>query len=136
MYERPFTLEIIAPDRVVFSGEATSVTAPGVEGGFQVLVDHAPLLANLGVGAITVKTPDGVDTRYASSGGTAEVKGNRVILLVETAERGDEIDVKRAQASRDRARDRLHGRSAEVNFERARASLHRALNRLRVASRG
>jgi F-type H+-transporting ATPase subunit epsilon len=104
MYERPFTLEIIAPDRIVFSGEATSASAPGVEGGFQVLVDHAPLLANLGVGVITVKTPEGTDTKFASSGGTAEVKGNRVVLLVETAERGEEIDLERAQASRDRPR--------------------------------
>jgi F-type H+-transporting ATPase subunit epsilon len=135
MYERPFTLEIIAPDRVVFSGEATSVSAPGVEGGFQVLVNHAPLLANLGVGVITVKTPAGTDTRYASSGGTAEVKENRVVLLVETAERGDEIDVKRAQASRDRARDRLHEHGEGVDLERAKVSLYRALNRLRVASR-
>jgi F-type H+-transporting ATPase subunit epsilon len=135
MYERPFTLEIITPDRIVFSGEATSVSAPGVEGGFQVLVNHAPLLANLGVGVITLKTPDGADTRYASSGGTAEVKGNKVILLVETAEKGDEIDVTRAKASRDRAQDRLHGHGEGIDLERARASLHRALNRLRIASR-
>jgi F-type H+-transporting ATPase subunit epsilon len=135
MYERPFTLEIIAPDRVVFGGEVTSVSAPGVEGGFQILVDHAPLLANLGVGVITVKTPAGTDIQYASAGGTAEVKGNRVILLVEAAERKDEIDVKRAQESRNRAHDRLHGHGEGVDLERARASLHRALNRLRVASR-
>ena len=46
MYEKPFQLEIVAPDRVVFRGSATSVTAPGMLGSFQVLFNHAPLLPN------------------------------------------------------------------------------------------
>ena len=136
MYERPFTLEIIAPDRVVYRGEATSFSAPGVEGGFQVLVDHAPLLSALGVGILTVKQADGRDVRYASSGGFAEVRDNKVIVLVESAELKGEIDVKRAEASRDRAHNRIHSHDREVDQERARASLYRALNRLRVASIG
>ena len=136
MYERPFTLEIIAPDRVIYRGEATSFSAPGIEGGFQVLVDHAPLLSALGIGMITVKQVDGAESHYASSGGFAEVRDNKVVVLVESAERRDEIDVKRAESERDRAEDRIHSHDREVDQERARASLYRALNRLRVASRG
>jgi F-type H+-transporting ATPase subunit epsilon len=135
MYEKPFKLEIIAPDRVVFSGEATSFSAPGVEGGFQVLVNHAPLLSSLDVGEMKVKSIDGVDTRYAASGGFVEVRENKVVVLVETAERSDEIDVKRASAARERAQQRLQSHAKDIDFERAKAALYRALNRLRVATK-
>ncbi len=135
MYEKPFKLEIVAPDRMVYSGEATSLSAPGVEGGFQVLVNHAPLLSSLEVGEIKVKGVDGRDTRYAACGGFVEVRDNRVVVLVESAERADEIDVSRARASRERAETRLRAPAKDVDTERARASLFRALNRLRVAAR-
>ncbi len=135
MYEKPFTLEIVAPDRIVFSGQVTSFSAPGVEGGFQVLFDHAPFLAALTVGEIKIKAPEGTDTHYAVSGGFIEVRNNKVVALVETAEQAGDIDVKRAQAARDRAEERLHSIVTEFNRERARASLERALNRLRIAAK-
>jgi F-type H+-transporting ATPase subunit epsilon len=62
-----------------------------------------------------------------------EVKENKVILLAETAERSDEIDVQRAEAARDRARKRLAKKSAEIDTDRARLALFRAMNRLKVA---
>jgi F-type H+-transporting ATPase subunit epsilon len=135
MYEKPFTLEIIAPDRVVFSGEATSFSAPGIEGGFQVLVNHAPLVSALDVGELKVKNIAGADTRYAASGGFVEVRNNTVIVLAESAERADEIDIQRATAARDRAERRLRSREKDIDLERARAALYRALNRLRIASK-
>jgi F-type H+-transporting ATPase subunit epsilon len=135
MYEKPFTLEVVAPDRIVFSGQVTSFSAPGVEGGFQVLFDHAPFLTALTVGEIKIKAPEGTDTHYAVSGGFVEVRNNKVVALVETAEQAGDIDVKRAQAARDRAEERLHSIVTEFNRERARASLERALNRLRIAAK-
>ncbi len=135
MYEKPFTLEIVAPDRVVFAGDATSVSAPGVEGGFQVLANHAPLLSSLEIGEIKVRGLDGRDTRFAASGGSAEVHRNHVVLLVETAERSDEIDIARARASKERAEKRLSTPAKDIDLDRARASLFRALNRLRVAAK-
>ena len=135
MYEKPFTLEIVAPNRIVFSGQVTSFSAPGVEGAFQILFNHAPFFAALTIGEIKTKAPDGADAHYAVSGGFVEVRNNKVVALVETAEQAGEIDVKRAQASRDRAEERLHSLVTEFNRERARASLERALNRLRIAAR-
>lgn len=135
MYEKPFALEIIAPDRVVFSGKATSFSAPGIEGGFQVLVNHAPLVSALEVGELKVKSTAGADTRYAASGGFVEVRDNKVIVLAESAERADEIDIQRATAARDRAKRRLRSREKDIDLERARAALYRALNRLRIASK-
>ncbi len=133
MYEKPFALEIVAPDRVVFAGEATSVSAPGVSGGFQVLRDHAALLSALEVGPLKIKDTSGVDTIYSSGGGFLEVHDNKIVLLIESAEKANEIDVNRAAASRDRAMQRLKGSQEGIDIARARASLARALNRLRVA---
>jgi F-type H+-transporting ATPase subunit epsilon len=135
MYEKPFSLEIIAPDKVVYRSEATSLTAPGVDGLFQVLYNHAPLLAQLGIGRLTVKTTEGADADFAVSGGFVEVRNNHVVVLVDTVEAAQEIDVSRANAAKDRARDRLHNRSADTDVERAQIALLRALNRIRVAGR-
>ncbi len=133
MYEKPFSLEIIAPDKVVFRSEATSLTAPAVDGLFQVLYNHAPLLAQLGIGRMTVKTVEGGDADFAVSGGFVEVRNNHVVVLVDTVEAAGEIDVSRANAAKDRAWNRLHDRSRDIDVERAQAALLRALNRIRIA---
>lgn len=132
MYEKAFTLEIITPEKVVFQGEATSLSAPGSNGGFQILYDHAPLLSSIEVGVLKVKDPQGKDIVYATSGGFVEVKNNSVVVLAETAEKPEEIDVTRATAARERANERLHSRRSEIDEVRARAALVRAVNRLRL----
>ncbi len=135
MYEKPFFLEVIAPDRAVFRDDATSLSAPGTNGGFQVLYNHAPFLSSLEVGQITIKSKEGADLVYATSGGFVEVRRNKVVVLVESAERADEIDVARAQAARDRAEQRLHTKDPNIDFVRAQLALLRALNRLRIAGK-
>ena len=135
MYERSFSLEIVAPDRVVFQGEATSVTAPGTMGGFQVLFNHAPLLSSLDVGPLKVKNTQGVDTVYATGGGYLEVRENNVVVLVESAEKPEEIDVERARSARARAEGRLKVHDPSLDSVRAELALARALNRLRLAGR-
>jgi F-type H+-transporting ATPase subunit epsilon len=133
MYEKPFTIEIITPGRGVFSGQVTSFSGPGVEGGFQVLASHAPFLTAIGVGRLVVKGTDGADTRYATTGGFVEVRDNKVVVLAEAVERSDEIDVRRAEAARERPSERLRSSDKDIDFERAQAALHRALNRLQIA---
>ena len=133
MFDKPFTLQIITPSRVVFSGEAVGISAPGVEGGFQVLCDHAALLSALEPGRMKVLNADGSEVVYATSGGVFEVFDNTVVVLAETAERADEIDVKRARAAQERAEQRLRDHGPELDVDRASMSLRRALNRLRVA---
>lgn len=135
MEEKTFKVEIVTPQKVAFQAEATSVSAPGVEGGFQVLFNHAPYLTILEVGLITVKDLEGHDTVFATGGGFVEVNNNRVVILADSAERAGEIDVVRAKAARGRAEQRLHAPQGNVDVERARAALLRAMNRLRVAQR-
>ena len=135
MAEKTFKLEIVTPRRVVFAGEVESLSAPGVVGGFQVLYNHAPLLAAIGVGEVKVRSAEGEEARYATSGGFVDVVKNHVTMLAETAERADEIDVKRAEAAKGRAAKRLEERGPALNEERARVALLRAINRLRIAQR-
>ncbi|MFC5410804.1 ATP synthase F1 subunit epsilon [Larkinella bovis] len=75
-------LEIITPDRKVFTGEATAVTFPGSEGQFQVLNDHAPIVSTLVRGPITVATGSGNQT-FTVDGGVVEVLNNKVLVLAE-----------------------------------------------------
>ncbi len=130
-----FTLEIVTPQRSVFTGVVRSFTVPGTMGGFEVLYNHAPLLATIGVGAMKLVTADDSDAIYATSGGFVEVSQNRVVYLADSAERKDEIDIDRAEAAKSRASDRLTEREEGIDLARARAALARALNRLSVAHR-
>jgi F-type H+-transporting ATPase subunit epsilon len=133
MADKILQLEIVTPRRVVFKGEVTSFSAPGVVGGFQVLYNHAPLLSSLKIGEVKIKEASGTEFHYAISGGFVEVRENHILLLAETAERTDEIDAERAKASRDRAQKRMAEKKSDIDFERARLALYRALNRLKIA---
>ena len=76
------TLEILTPEKKLYSGESNSVILPGVDGSFQLLDRHAPLISALGKGIIRFKTPTETKT-IAISGGFAECLKNKVIILVE-----------------------------------------------------
>jgi F-type H+-transporting ATPase subunit epsilon len=133
MVEKTFHLEIVTPRRMVFKGEVSSFSAPGVVGGFQILHSHAPLLSSLKIGELKIVEATGAEHRYATSGGFVEVRDNKVILLAETAERTDEIDVDRAKASRDRAERRIAEKEPGIDMNRAKQTLFRARIRLKVA---
>jgi F-type H+-transporting ATPase subunit epsilon len=133
MEDKTLHVEIVTPKRVVFKGEVTSFSAPGVVGGFQVLFNHAPLLSSLKIGEVKITDVSGAEIHYAISGGFVEIRENKVLLLAETAERVDEIDTDRAKASCDRAQKRIAEKKQEIDIERARLALYRALNRLKIA---
>ena len=128
-------LELATPTRLVLAEDADEVVAPGIEGYFGVLPGHAPLLALLGVGEVTVRAGR-VEHYLAVSGGFAEVGPDRVMILADTAERPEEIDPGRARAARERAEGRLVARGGdEVDYPRALRALARAQVRLQVVSR-
>jgi F-type H+-transporting ATPase subunit epsilon len=130
------TLELATPTRLVVSAEVDEVVVPGSLGYFGVLPGHAPLLATLGIGEVTYRI--GREERHvAVSGGFAEVRNDKVIILADTAETPTDIDRARAEQARDRAEARLAGRGQdEVDYARAAAALARAQTRLQVAARG
>ncbi|MFN8310197.1 MAG: ATP synthase F1 subunit epsilon [Chitinophagales bacterium] len=77
------TLEILTPEKKLYSGEASSVTLPGIDGQFQLLNNHAPIISALGKGTLRYKTPDG-EKQVAITGGFAECLKNKVVVLVES----------------------------------------------------
>ncbi len=135
MINKNFQLDIVTPANTVYSGEIQSFTAPGVVGNFQVLFNHAPLLSLIGVGEVKVIKTNGAKILFAISGGFVEVKSNKVILLAESAERSDEINIARAEKSKKRADERLASKDKSLDPERARVALYRSINRLKIASK-
>jgi F-type H+-transporting ATPase subunit epsilon len=133
MEGKNYKLEIITPKKVVFSGDVESFTAPGVQGSFQVLINHAPLLAQVGIGEMIIRDAAGTVSRFATGGGFVEVSDNHVVMLAESAERPEEIDGSRAKAAKERAEARIAKHQAETDLDRARLALYRAINRLRIA---
>lgn len=131
---KSFHLDIVTPSRTVFSGEVDSFTAPGVIGSFQVLFNHAPLLSSIGIGEVKLKAENGGVTRFATSGGFVEVKSNKVVLLAESAEEENQIDIERAEKAKQRAEERLRQKNDDVDYDRAQAALLRSVNRLKIAS--
>ena len=117
------------------SEEVDEVVAPGIEGYFGVWPGHAAFLTTLGAGELSYR--QGRQERYlAVAGGFAEVRNDKVVILADTAEHPEEIDRERAARARQRAEQRLSGRSQdEIDFARATAALARALTRLQVSSR-
>lgn len=77
-------IEIITPDKRVYSGEVRSVRVPGRKGSFQVLKDHAPIISTLDRGPVIISDDQGNEVRYEITGGVIEVKRNRIILLADT----------------------------------------------------
>jgi len=114
---------------------AEEMQIPGKNGYLGILPGHAPLITELAVGQISYRK--GGTTHYLSvAWGFAEVLPDKVTILAETAERSDEIDVKRAEQAKQRAEEFLKSTDATTNFARAQVSLKRAETRIEVANKG
>jgi F-type H+-transporting ATPase subunit epsilon len=130
-------LEVVTPKGAVVSDDVDIVTAPGFAGEFGVLANHAPFLSTIKVGTLRYRK-DGSEVEMMISGGFCEVSHNKITLLVESAERGHEIDVDRALRAKERAEKRLlqaREQQEKIDRTRAEAALQRALTRLKVAQR-
>jgi F-type H+-transporting ATPase subunit epsilon len=128
-------LEIVTPEKMAFSGNVEDVTIPGTEGEFGVLRGHEAFLSSVDIGQL-VFTKNNKKTHYAVNTGYAEVTANKVTVLIETAERSDNIDKNRARRARENAEARLEKIAKDSDeFEKARAALMRAIVRLNVAEK-
>src|SRR5262245_56188221 len=127
-------LHIVSADRALVDEAVDEVEIPGAEGYFGVLPGHTPLLALLGAGELWYRK--GSEKQFlAIAFGFAEVQPDRVTILAEVAEKADEIDVARAEASKQRAEERLAHPTLDMDFERARIAMMKSLIRLQVSSR-
>jgi len=127
------SLEFVTPERAIVHEQVDEVELPGEDGYFGVLPGHAPLLAALQTGQMWYRK--GGERKFAFiAGGFVEVLPNRVSILAQVAERAEDIDVQRAEASKRRAEEKLAKASVVTDFdaERARIALLRAITRLEI----
>jgi F-type H+-transporting ATPase subunit epsilon len=122
-------LEIVTPEKQLFSGAVDSLTVPAVTGYLGILPGHAPFLTELGIGEISYKSADKIECLFCSWG-FLEVLPDRVIVLAQTAELASDIDIKRAEEAKARAEKLLTSKDPNINLERAQLALMRAISRI------
>jgi F-type H+-transporting ATPase subunit epsilon len=130
-------LEIVTPDRAVVHEEVDEVQLPGVMGNLGILPGHTPLMTQLRVGPAWYRKGTEI-VNLAIANGVAEVLPDKVRLLAQVAERGDEIDLERAEIARRRAEERIQAARtgvADIDLERARMALIKAMTRINVATK-
>jgi F-type H+-transporting ATPase subunit epsilon len=128
-------VEVVTGERVVFTeNDVDMVVAPGSDGTLGILPSHAPLITTLTSGELRIKKGGG-EQSLVVFGGFMEVTPDKVIVLADTAERAEEIDLGRAEDARRRAEVELADRKSEIDLAQAEASLRRAAVRLRVGQR-
>lgn len=131
-----FLLEIVTPERKVYAEQVNMVSVKGVEGELGILPNHIPLVTPLKIASITVKKQGSKDEIIAVNGGFMEVRKDKVVILAESAELPEQIDIDRAKAAKERAEKRLaETKQDNVDFKRAEAALQRALNRISVSGK-
>ena len=128
-----FELEIVTPERLVVRDRVEEMQLPGRDGYLGILPGHAPLITELGIGQISYRE-NGRSRYLAVAWGFAEVLPDRVSVLAETAERAEEIDVRRAEEAMKRAEQRLRSGDPKIDCVRAQYALTRAATRLEVAT--
>jgi F-type H+-transporting ATPase subunit epsilon len=128
--------KIITPERVVLEGEAKAVTAMTSEGEITVLPGHVPLVALLKAGEMRVQNPNGANELLAVSTGMLEVQAsNRIVILADSAERSEELELAQIEIAKKKAEETLLAarNQDEVAFADAAAHLEKELARYRVA---
>lgn len=129
------TVEVITGERSLFSESGVDmVSAPGAEGTLGILPNHAALISTLDAGELIIRK-GGNEDRMVVFGGFIEVLFNKVLVLADSAERIDEIDIDRAEKARERAADSLRNRKEITDIAAEEAALKRAAVRLRVGRR-
>jgi len=126
-------LEIITPERIVYSDDVRMVIGKATDGEIGILPGHAPLVCGLIEHALRILKEDQPESLVAVCGGFMEVQPQKITILTPCAELPEEIDVKRALAAKERAEKRLKSNDENIDMARAEAALRRAIARLKTA---
>ncbi|MEN3315141.1 MAG: F-type H+-transporting ATPase subunit epsilon [Acidimicrobiaceae bacterium] len=125
-------VELVSPERILYSGDAEMVTCRTVGGGdIAFLAEHAPFLGALEIGKVKVKTTEGEDVQAAVHGGFVHVRDNQVIILSDVAELAGDIDADRAR----KAKEAAERRDTDIDDATAEAAIARANIRLELAGK-
>jgi len=136
MLPEAIELVVVTPERQLLRETVVEVEIPGKDGQLGILPGHAPLMTELGIGALSYKTTTSSQpVVIAVLQGFAEVLPDRVTVLAETAERAEEIDLARAEAAKARAEKRLSSNDSNIDWDRAVVALQKSLIRIQVAKK-
>lgn len=131
--ENKIRLEVVTPYGITVSEDFEEVTLTGTEGEFGVLAGHANLITTLQIGAMQIRNGNKTEYLFVNSG-YAEVSPEKIIVLADSAERSDDINIERAMEAKKRAEERLK-QQENIDFARANAALQRATTRIIIAGK-
>lgn len=127
-----FTLEVLAAEKPFYEGECISLVIPLSDGQYGIQAKHSNGFAAIIPGELKITLPDGEEIIAAVSEGMVKIENNHVLILVDTAERPEEIDVNRAKRSAEQAKEAILQKKSIQDYHAAQAKMARAINRLRV----
>lgn len=129
-----FFLEVLTPERKFFYGEAEGVIFKTVDGEMGVLAKHAPTVVAVDVGTLKINS-QGKWIEALVTEGFAEIMPDKVVILTDTAEYPEEIDINRAKAAKVRAEEKLQKQLSQMEYMRSKAALARAMARLKITTK-
>lgn len=129
---KTFMLSVLAADSCIYVGECSSVVLPAADGQYGVLADHCNTISAVVPGLLEYTLPNGEVQSVAVSNGMVKIENNEVMILVDSAERPEEIDIRRAERAAAEAREQMLQKKSIMEYRTAEAYLARALNRIKV----
>lgn len=127
-----FQVFILAADNVLYEGPCESLVVPTLQGQYGILAHHSNMISAVVPGELSYRTPDGQKQLAAVSAGLVKVENNEVLVLVDTAERPEDIDANRAKRAADEAKEAMLQKRSIQEYHSAQANLARESNRLAV----
>jgi F-type H+-transporting ATPase subunit epsilon len=129
-----FATQIISSDGMFYFGRVKSLVVPATDGAMGILPGHEEMIIALQEGILRYQDGDDLWHKAAIGRGTMQVANNRCTIVVDTAEKPDEIDVKRAREAKERAEERLRQKISDREYRMMQAALARALTRLKLTT--
>ena len=130
--ERTFGLHIVASDKDFYSGRGKKIVLPMKDGEICILPRHSDLMIAIVPGEMRFETADGEQRTAIVGGGFAQIINNRVTVLADSVERPEDIDLKRAQEEKERAKEQLRQKQSIREYHLSKAALARAMARLKA----
>ena len=127
-----FQISILAADHPFYEGPCISLVVPTLEGMYGFMAGHLRMISSVVPGILHYTLPDGTKRYAAVSEGIIKCEDNKILVLVDTAERPEDIDANRAKLAADKAKEKLLQKRSLEEYHVAQANLARAMNRLKV----
>lgn len=131
---KTFHLEIVTTDRIFYKGDCEHLVITAIDGLLGILAGHEPLVTALPAGELKYMV-DGKWRYAAISDGFIQVMPDKSVILADSCELPEEIDVKRAEEARERAKEKLRQKQSIKEYYQTQAALNRAMNRLKVSQK-